>query len=440
MGARKSLFVTLAMLVLAAGTACAEKMTLSESVTVALENNPAVHIAKENVRKADAIIEGAFSAARPKLTLEGTYQRLDKAPTATFGGTTTTLGSVDNRSADLTLAQPIDVFGVIKTGKQAAETGKSSYQYALDRQTNDTTLDVKAAFFGVLRTQKYLKVQEDTIAQLDAHLKDAQTNYAAGTIPKFDVLRAETQLANTRQLLISAQNEVELAKAMFNNVLGRPLDTPVDLEEPAMPGFIEVELAKCVETARGSRPEVMQADSLVALNGKLAKIAELSGKPKFNFRWANNWNFDTSVFNSRSSSWSAFLTSSMSIFDGGATKAAVKQAKSEVNNAKSVREQVMDGVTLDAQQSYLSLKESRERIQAAEKGLEQARESFRLAQVRYNGGVSTQLEVLDAQAALTLAETNYVNAIYDYQTALAALEHAVGGEVSFTKLTAASGQ
>ncbi|MDO8682284.1 MAG: TolC family protein, partial [Armatimonadota bacterium] len=78
------MLVTLTVLVLAAGTARTEKLTLSQSVAIALENNPAVHIAKENVRKADAMVEGAFSAAMPKVSLDGTYKRLDKAPTATF--------------------------------------------------------------------------------------------------------------------------------------------------------------------------------------------------------------------------------------------------------------------------------------------------------------------------------------------------------------------
>ncbi len=107
------------------------------------------------------------------------------------------LGSLDNRSADLALVQPIDIFGIVKTGRRVAKLSRSSAQHELDQATNDVTLETKIAFYDVLRAQEFLKVQEDTIAQLAAHLKDAQAHYGAGTIARFDVLRAETQLANS---------------------------------------------------------------------------------------------------------------------------------------------------------------------------------------------------------------------------------------------------
>lgn len=412
----------------------AEKLTLTESIDIALENNPTVHIARENMRKAAAVIDEATALGMPKLSLDGTYERVDEVPVAQFGDRTVELGRLESRTADLALVQPIDIFGVVKTGRKAAKFSKSSARYEFDQATNDVTLETKEAFYNVLRAQEFLKVEEDTIAQLEAHLKDAQLHYAAGTAAKFDVLRAETQLANARQGLITAQNGVELAKAAFNNVLGRPLDISVELVEPQRPQFVDLNLQSCIESASRWRPELLRADSLVSMSDTMTKVIRLSSKPRFNFRWAYNRNFDVSIFNPRDSSWRAFFTTSFSIYDGGAARASVDKAASDANNARSAREQVVQGVTLDAKQSYLSLKESRERILAAEKGLEQAKESMRLAQVRYGGGVAIQIEVFDAQAALTLAQTNHVNALYDYQVALARLERAVGGEEQLAEL------
>ena len=428
------LLAGLAISLATTGAVRAEGLALPESITIALANNPRMHIARENIHKAAAIVDEATAIGMPKLSAEGTYQRVDEVPTATFGDKTVKLGSPESRSADLTLVQPVDVFGIIKTGRKAAKFSKSSVQYEFEQATNDVTLDAKVAFYDVLRAQKFLKVQEDTVAQLEVHLKDARAYYTAGAIARFDVLRAETELANARQGLIAAQNGVELARSAFNNVLGRPLDTSVELVEPDTPEFVNLELATCIESACRRRPEVLRADTQVNMTDAIRRIASLSGRPRFNLRWTYNRNFDVSVFNPRDSSWIAFVTTSMSIYDGGATRAAVRKATSDANNAESLREQVIQGVTLDAKQAYLGLEEGRERIQAAEKGLEQARESMRLAQVRYEGGVSTQVEVFDAQAALTLAETNYVNALYDYQVALAKLERAVGGHAEIAKL------
>jgi TolC family type I secretion outer membrane protein len=417
-----------------------EKLTLEDSIKIALENNPSVRIAKENLRKAEAMIAEAVSRGMPKLTIDATYQRLDEVPKAAFGDQPVELGTLESRTADLTLVQPIDIFGLVRANKEAAKVGKTGYEYALLAQMNNISLDVKTAFYQVLRAQKQLKVQEDTIALLEANLKDTKAKYEAGTIAKFDVLRAETQLANARQALISAQNNVELAKAAFNNILGRPLDTPVNLVEPEMPGFITLDMASCVQTASEFRPEVLQAKSGIEFSEKMVEVANLSGKPTVAFRWVYNRNFDTTIFNPRDSSWRAFLAANINVFDGGQTKAKVDQATADANNARLGYQQAKDMATLDARQSYLSLKESEERIRAAEKALEQAREGMRLAQVRYRGGVSTQLEVLDAQTALTQAETNYVNALYDYQIALAKLERAVGGKEQLEKLIKSSPQ
>lgn len=422
-----------------AGTLNAQTLTLEESITIALGNNPAMHIARANLNKADATVDEAFSSGLPKINLNANYQRVDKVAVLDFGGESVETGNLNNRTADISLAQPIDIFGVIKTGKKAAKSGKSIYQYGIEQQINNTTLDTKTAFYNVLRAQKFLTVQEETLTLLGAHLKDAQANYDAGAIAKFDVLRAETQLANANQQLITARNGVELAKAAFNSVLGRPLSTPVELTEPQAKSFISVGLSECLDVACKVRPEVLQANSLVEVNKHLTKIASLSGKPRINLNWNYNRNFDTSLFNSRDNSWNAFLTASMPLYDGGATKASVDKAAADTDMAGSARDQIVLGVTLDAQQSYLSLKESEERIRAAEKGLEQATESMRLADVRYKGGVSTQLELLDAQTAMTLAKTNHVNAVYDYQVALAKLERAVGGQTQMAKLLENSG-
>lgn len=424
-----------AVLLFTGGSAArAEKLTLEKSIEYALEHNPVVRIARENVRKTAAYIDEASAAGMPKLDLEATYMRLDRAATATISGKTVELNVVDNRAADLSLRQPLDVFGIIELGKRMAHLGRVSAQFDYDQVWNDTALQVKEAYYAVLRAQQQLKVREDAVLMLEAHLKDARTHHSAGTIAKFDVLRAETELANARQGLIAAQNGVDLAKAGFNNVLGRELDAPVDLEEPGAARFVELDVAACTDSACSTRPEVRRADTQVELSDKMIDIAKHGSKPKVDLLWTYNRNLSVTIFNPRPTSWRAFLIASMPLYDGGKTKAAVQQAECDAENAKSGREQAILAVTLDVKQSYLSLNEGRERILAAEKGLEQARESMRLAQVRYRGGVSTQVEVMDARAALTLAETNYVNALYDYHIATARLERAVGGKTQMAKL------
>ena len=431
---RHKFCISIALIVLATGIGRAESITLAESVNAALANNPTMRIARENIEKSKATIDEAGSQGMPKLAIQGVYTRVDQVPTADFNGNTIKLGTQDSKTADLVLTQPIDVFSIVKTGKHVASLSKSSAQYDLDQATNDVTLDTKTAYFNVLRAQAFQKVQEDTVGQLEVHLTDAQLHYDAGTIAKFDVLRAETELANSRQGLIASQNGVQLAKSALNTVIGQPVTTLIDLVEPENPGYPKVELAACTDAARRWRPEVLRAQTQVQIADKTRKIASLMGKPRFNLQWDYNKSFNPTIFNPRENSWRAYLTTSINVFDGGATRAAVDKASSDAANSRSLQEQVLQAVTLDTQQSYLNLNESRDRILVAEKGLDQAKEAMRLAQVRYQGEVSTQLEVLDARAALTQAETNHVNATFDYQIALAKLERAVGGKEQFAQL------
>lgn len=415
-------------------TASAEPMTLEQSVRYALEHNPAVGTAKESIRKADAMVDEAFSAGMPKLNVTGTYTRLDQVSTVEFGPESVALNSLDSKSADLMLTQPIDFFGVISTSRHAAKKGKLGYVYDYERVVNDTTLAVATSYYAVLRAQQFTEVQEAQVQQLEAHLNQTKSHLKVGTAAPFDVLRAETEVANARHGLIAARNGVELAKAAFNNTIGRDPAEPVELAEPEQPLYPVPSLVQCLELAAAARPELLMIEAQQGLTDDMLYIARQGNKPQVNFTWLMTQNFTTTVFNPRDNSWRALATVSMPLYDGGKAKADVDKARSDAVAADLAHEQALLGVKLDVRQAYLEVNESREKIAVAEKALAQAREAMRLADVRFESGVSTQLEIFDARAALTVAETNHVSSVYDHHIALAHLDKAVGGPAQMEKL------
>ena len=418
------------------GPARAENVTLAldDSVKIALASNPTVQIARENINMANSIVVQAMSQGMPKVSLNANYQRVDKVNTAEFGGNTIQLGSVDNRSAALVVAQPIDIFGIVPRGTKVARYTKTSAHYALDQAINDVTLQTKTAYYNVLRAQSLVKVQDDTVAQLQAHLKDTEARNNAGDATKFEILRARTAVANVQQVQLAAWNGVQLAKAAFNNILVRPLDMPVDLAEPESPKFYKLDMQTCLDCAVQNSPDIERADLAVKINEGVAKVTKLAGLPRFNLNWTLNHNYDTSLFNSRANSWTAYLSASVNVFDGGATRSTVDIANSNARNSRSTLRIIGDAISLQAKQAYLDVTSSRQRIDAAKLALDTATESMRLADVRYKGGVSTLLEVLDAQQALTLASTGHVMALYDYQDSLARMERIVGGPTPFLQM------
>lgn len=419
---------------LLAGASRADKLTLDDSVRIALEHNPAVAMAAEDVRKTSADIDLSSSEGMPKLNLNSGYTRLDKASSAKINGQDVIMSVLNSRASDVTLTQPLDVFGIIKMGRHMASLGKVQAVYELDRVKNDTELSVKEAFFNVLRAQDAQKVVEERVAQLDAHRSDAELNYKAGNVSKFDVMRAETELANAKVDLVTAQNGLRLAKSALNNSLGRDLNTPFELVDPGMPQLADIKVEDCIEAATKSRPEVKSIDTQVELSDKLITIAKRGRNPKVNLTWKINRNFTPTFIDSRASSWLATLFSFMPILDGGRTSADVAIARSDAENAKSGQRTTLLGVALDAKNAYLALQEARESIGTADKGLSLAREGVRLAQVSYRNGLVTQTDVLDAETSLVTAENYYVNATYNYHVAFAKLEQAVGGKVQMARL------
>ncbi|MBU2624849.1 MAG: TolC family protein, partial [candidate division Zixibacteria bacterium] len=132
--------------------------------------------------------------------------------------------------------------------------------------------------------------------------------------------------------------------------------------------------------------------------------------------------------NAWTKSWSASLILSFPIFDGRANSGRVKQVRADYNQSKYVARQMKENVLLSVRSAYGSWEEAVASLQSQEKTIEQAEEGIRIANLRYAGGVGTQLEVLSAQTANTQAKVNYINAVYDYELSVAAFERAAGYE------------
>jgi len=120
------------------------------------------------------------------------------------------------------------------------------------------------------------------------------------------------------------------------------------------------------------------------------------------------------------------MTTSLNVFDSGLVKSQVKQAEYGVTTAQEQARQTRDNISLQVRQAFLSIKEAEKRIDTSQVAVNQAQEDFRMSQVRYEAGVGTNLDVIDAELALTQAKTNYIQALYDYNTSKALLDQAMG--------------
>ncbi|MGC8783390.1 MAG: TolC family protein [Armatimonadota bacterium] len=410
--------------------------TLQDSIRIALQNSRSLRSVLQDERKANARVREARGAGLPQLDVSANYRRLDRVPKAKFPSFDPITGTftfneieiqpIDSGTATVSLSQVIDVSGVIRTATDAASLYSRIANLDVQRTRNEVVLQVKQAFYDVLRAQELVKVAEEALQNAEVRRKLAQAAVDAGVSPKLDVMRADAAVAAAQQAVITARNALQLAKAAFNNVLGRRVDEPVELIPADEPEPEMTDFNRYLQEALSKRPELIQANLGVSLSEKQITAAKRDQLPSLVVRGQWDFNLKTSTFQPRESSFTTIAALQFKIWDSGQTQGRVEQARADVDKAKVAVENVREGIALEVRSAYLSLQEAREKVAAAEKGLQAATESLRVARLRYEAGVSTQLELSDAELAYTQAEQNLVNARYDLRVAWARLEKAMG--------------
>jgi len=411
----------------------AEALTLKESVDLALKHNPSVLASQKKLDAANARLAQAVGAFFPNIKLSGNYTDIHSDPQilqVNFGGQTQTF-SVSSATATkawtAALSQPILQAGLFPGLKMAQRASDAAAQ-DLQKTVNDTTYNVTAAYFGVLSADKLVKVAADSLALANSHLTQVQAMLNSGVATRADLLRAEVQVANSEVALTRARNNFDLARNTFNNVLGRSIDEPVELSDileltvPALPDY-----AALLKSAYDSRPDwknFLYNKDIAEANLSLARTGYW---PTINFSaQTGNTITDYPGFESSVNAWSLTGAASWTIFDGLGTQNRINEAAANLEVQKATEDSVRNSVALDVRNAYLNLKSVIETIASAKKAVDFADENYKVSSLRFNSGVGTNIEVIDAQVALTQARTDFLKAQFDLEVSKARLNQAAG--------------
>ncbi len=409
------------MLLSAVALAAPVELSLDDSVALALKNNPALKIAQSDRDVAAWTVREKLADYGPSLDYTHNDRRAQAAPSA-LDPTPSPENSFNNT---VTLSLPLYTGGRITGQVGQARLGLHIADQDVVKARQQLKLDATSAYFGVLAARNLLQVAQDSVDNLTAHLKNVQAQFDVGTVAKSDVLRSEVELANAQQDLIKKQNAYDVAVATLNNVIGLPHGTEIKLKEDLRYEQQGVTLDQSIGYAMKNRPEVIQADDSVLRAKEGVKVARSGFLPTVALTGSNGWN-DDKFPGARNSNWQVGLTTSLTLFDTNYTLSKVKEAEAGVVKADETARQTKDTVALGVRSEYLGMRESEKRIETSKVAVAKAEEDFAIAQVRYNAGVGTNLDVIDAQLALATAKTNYIQALYDYNTGKAKLDKAMG--------------
>ncbi len=383
-------------------------LTLDDSVAMALKNNPSLKIAAADKDQAEWGINEAEAGKMPTLSLSGSAARSPGGMGA---------GAENNFTTSLRATWPLYSGGRLEGAVEQARLNAASAE-------QQVILDTATGYYGVLQARNMVTVNQEAVDNLTAHLKNVQAQYDVGTVAKADLLRSEVELANAQQNLTKAQNNYDVAVASLNKTVGLPMDTQNSYQDDFSYEPYEPSLTDSIGQALKSRPEISQADNSAAIAAYGVKIADSGHRPTISVSGAESWAGDN--FPGNDSNWSLGMTASWNIFDAGLTKAKVNEAQAAVVKVGEQNQQTRDAIELEVRQAYLSMKEAEERIQTSQVARDKAVDDLKIAETRYAAGVGTNLDVIDAQLALTQAKSNYTQALYDYNVNRAKLTKAVG--------------
>ena len=396
------------------------EISLDEAVQMALKNNPSGKIAVFDYEAA----KGALTAARSYRWPTASVSHTDKT-SMTSVSSTNVFTYADYYSNAGTVSWVLWAGNKYQAKISQAKFAVDSTKWGIVETRQQLKYDATNAYFSLMAARDLLKLSQDSVDRLEKHLKDVQLQFEVGTVAKVDVLRSEVELANAKQDLIKAQNTFDLAMATLNNVLGLPLTTDLKPKGDLTYSKYDITLNACIEFGMKNRPDIFQAQDNMKSAEEGVTVARAGYYPTVTATYTTGYN-DTKFIGDKNYNWSAYLTTSWTILDSGLTAGTLRQAAENYKKAVEQYRQTVDSTQLDIQSSFLSMREAEKRIDTSAVAVNQAEENFRIAEIRYQAGVGTNLDVLDSQSALNQAKTNFLKAMYDYNTNRSKLDKAMG--------------
>jgi HAE1 family hydrophobic/amphiphilic exporter-1 len=423
-------------LALTATAAGAEPLSRAQAVRQALEANPEVRKSLAESLRLQGLVTEARADALPELNVQGSglrYRDPSLLNSSSFDAFPPELReslrpvAANLWDGGLTLRQTLWSF---KLGHalRAARLGTTYGQEDVRRARQAVALDALRAYDGYVLGLEKARVAEKAVRQKEQHLEMARTRRAAGVATELDVLRSQVDLENQRVTLLKMQGEAEQARGLLNAVMVRPIDAAVEPVDGLAYVPFETTLEDAVREAIAKRPEVVEAALAERIRGELVGIEQGEGRPRLDLDGAWGWSVrrPSNFLEKDFAKWSLAVTLKVPVFDGLRTAGRVAQARAERDKATQDRVAVENRIRLEAKESFDRLTVAARIVEVARLNVEQARRALEMTQANYNHGAATTLDVLDSQAALTLAESNLVEGLHAHSTARAALRYVMG--------------
>jgi outer membrane protein TolC len=399
-------------------------LTLDQCLDLALRVHPDMRTAIANLHGALASLNQTRAAWWPSLTGSVQYNAT-RTPQRTIqvGGVPFPVGGGEATTRNMAVS---GVYNLYQTGRDTAVSQAKHLARAAEAGVEDARRElaflVSQAYFDILAADRLVAAEQAAVAAAQAHVDSVQAQIDAENAAPSQIHTVRAQLHQAQLDLVAAKNQAALARANLRSALGGPR-TEVRIADAWQEPTSLPMLDECLARARAQRPDLAQAQATLQGAGMGLRLARQQQLPQLSL----GASADYGRYNSDAGAgWSVFGSVGQTIFDGGALRAGVDTAKAQVETAEAQVARVELNLWLEVETAWLNLRESAERIAAAQALLTEARAALDAAERRYQADVGILLEVTDAQSRMTRAEVDLISAVYGYNTALADLKRAMG--------------
>jgi len=412
-----------------------ETLSLERAIEIAIEYNPQLAASEQQVRATEALLTQAQSVLHPRL--DATARRVTPVDLPAFS-----FQSSDSTwETSFDLSQPLYTGGSVRRAVEAALSLRRGSAGAYRSTGQQIAFAVRQSYYGVLTAKQAAVVAQEVVDSAEETLRVARLRYDAGVAPQFDVLAAEARRARVEQGLISAKADRDVAWATLGTVLGVPLPVGTKLSTPRPLTVEEADLETLRREGLANRPDLLAVKADMAVARAQVAIARAARQPfisaNMNYTLREQTVISGELFGQPGTDFvvsqnsGAFaLVASWSLFNGGQVYGEIREAQARLKQAESNLQRFGQQIDLEVKTAYVRVTAAKAQVAAAQRELVQAEEADRIATIRYQEGVGTSMEILDAEANLEGAKTRHNQAIFGFNLSIARLDLALGRDWS----------
>lgn len=392
---------------------------LPRALALALRNNTSLRTVLAQREVAEGRITASLSGALPTLRATAGIAQLDESPAPD-----------DNRQAvSLRATQPLYRAGSVSAAIDAARMFAAQTEAVIREAVQDTLHGTALAYHRVVLEHQLLQVAEAAVRSAEAQLSDVRTQRSQGTASDYDVLRAEVEVAHLRANLIKQRNAGQSAMATLLQRIGLSQESRLELTDTLRFDAETHDLAEASSAALANRPDLHQAEAAVAMQREAVRIARADFYPALDL-FAESTYSNPDPHEAASSewgdAWSAGATLSYDLFDGLQRRGKLAEEQARLRQLEMALLEAEERAHVEVVTALLQLRNADELVASQAQNLGRAKEALRLAEIRFREGQSTQVEILDARSAVTLAQGLHYESIFAHLASRLEIRRATG--------------